>query len=98
MYVDERCAHDIITNDSAICWWHLVSVADAMGVLCADTVPIALRCVMGKTFTQGPFKLGFLQPLINVSAVVYMVVSVVGIASLAHLMYADFHMYILMLA
>ena len=54
-----------------------------MAVLCADTVPIALRCVMGKSFTQGPFKLGFLQPLINASAVIYMVISVVSAASLA---------------
>ena len=60
-----------------------MSLADAMAVLCADTVPIALRCVMGKTFTQGPFKLGFLQPLINAAAVVYMVVSVVSAAFLA---------------
>ena len=63
-------------------WWHSVSVADAMAMLCADTVPITLRCVMGKSFIQGPFKLGFLQPLINVSAVIYMVVSVVSAASL----------------
>ena len=32
---------------------------------------------MGKAFPQGPFKLGVLQPVINIGAIVYMIVSVV---------------------
>ena len=44
---------------------------------CADTVPIALRMVIGKAFFQGPYKLGFLQPVINASAIIYMIISVV---------------------
>ena len=46
-------------------------------VACADTVPIALRMVMGKSFPQGPFKLGMPQPVINIGAIIYMIVSVV---------------------
>lgn len=49
----------------------------ALRVACADTVPIALRMVMGKSFPQGPFKLGMPQPVINAGAIIYMIVSVV---------------------
>ena len=51
--------------------------AERLLVACADTVPIALRMVMGKSFPQGPFKLGMPQPIINVGAIIYMIVSVV---------------------
>ena len=51
--------------------------AERLLVACADTVPIALRMVMGKSFPQGPFKLGMPQPVINVGAIIYMIVSVV---------------------
>ncbi len=53
------------------------SCADGVMRHCADTVPMALRMVMGKEFPQGPFKLGVLQPVINAGAIIYMVVSVV---------------------
>ena len=51
--------------------------AEKLLLSCADTVPIALRVVMGKSFPQGPFKLGMPQPVINVGAIIYMIVSVV---------------------
>ena len=51
--------------------------AERLLVACADTVPIALRMVMGKSFPLGPFKLGMPQPVINVGAIIYMIVSVV---------------------
>ena len=49
---------------------------------CADTVPIVLRMVIGKAFFQGPYKLGFLQPVINACAIIYMIISVVRTAPL----------------
>ena len=53
----------------------------ALRAACADTVPIALRMVMGKSFPQGPFKLGMPHLAINAGAIVYMIVSVVGASS-----------------
>ena len=55
----------------------LWAVAERLLLACADTVPIALRMVMGKSFPQGPFKLGMPQPVINMGAIIYMIVSVV---------------------
>ena len=70
----QRIVHEFLPQEACL---HRAGKSDGLCALCADTVPIALRVAMGKAFPQGPFKLGVLQPVINVGAMIYMVVSVV---------------------
>lgn len=60
-------------------WSILPTWVDKDPLLCADAVPIVLRIVYRQRFEAGPFKLGRLQPFLNVLALLWIALIVVSI-------------------